>query len=188
MKALTILASTAVAAATLVALAPEAAASIKDPNDHPQYRAELEPHFTTTLFRYKYAGINRGRKFRTFGDPEWGAGFRASIEIGDPMFIPKINNTIAITFGGDITDCYYCYRDYWIWSPVALQWNFFFHRKFSAFADIGGVIRSDGFLNDVYVDPAFMVGGRVHISDKVAFTFRGGIPFFNLGFSFFVGS
>lgn len=186
MKALTILASTAVAAATLLAFAPEASASIKDPHDHPDYKVELEPHITSIFVRYRYAGRKGGRAFRTFGDPEWGAGFRASIELGDPLFVPSINNTIGITFGIDTTDCRYCYRDFWIWSPVALQWNFFFHKRFSAFADIGGVIRSDGFLNDVFIDPAFMVGGRVHFNDKVSFTFRGGIPFFNLGVSFFI--
>lgn len=189
MKALTLLVSTAIASASLLALVPEAAASIKNPNDHPDYRAELEPHATFIGYRaYRYGGAPRGSRYKYFGDPEIGAGFRATIELGDPAFIPKINNTVGISFGVDFTNCQYCRRDFWIWMPVTLQWNFFFNEHWSAFADIGAMLRGDGFFNDVYPDPAFMLGGRYHFNDDIALTLRIGIPFVTFGVSFFVGS
>jgi hypothetical protein len=185
------LAAACMSAGALVAFSPEAGAVdwvIKSPSQHPQYRAELEPH--ANLIAYRYRGYGRGRNYRTFGDPEFGAGFRASIELGDPLFIPKLNNTIAISFGLDVTNCHYCgVRDnYSIWSPVALQWNFFLTRRWSVFAEFGGIIRSAGFYRDVWLDPAIWIGGRFHFNDKVALTMRAGVPFFSLGVSFFVGS
>jgi hypothetical protein len=191
MKALTVFTSSALAAAALVALAPEAAASIKNPNDHPDYRVELEPHGTAIFWRYRYAGYyHRGRGARYFGDPEFGAGFRASIELADPAFIPKLNNTVAISFGVDLTNCRFCdvRYDFWIWTPVTLQWNFFFNEHWSAFGDIGFILRAGGFYRDVYPDLAFMLGGRYHFNDTVALTMRIGVPFITFGVSFFVGS
>lgn len=181
-----------VAAASTLALASSAEARpvIKNPNDHPDYRAELEPHGTFIFWHGKY--LSSSRNYRTFGDPEFGAGFRATIEILDPGFIPKINNTVGITFGIDMTNngCRGCrYRDdFIVWNPVGIQWNFFITDKFSTFADIGFMLRSWGFYNSIDPDLFVMVGGRWHFSDKVAFTFRLGVPFVNVGVSFFVGS
>lgn len=169
--------------------APDALArtTIKNPNDHPDYTAELEPHATFIFWHGRYHSY--ARNYRGFGDPEFGAGFRASIELADPAFVPKINNNIAITFGLDITNlnCRGCRNDYYIWSPIGLQWNFFITDKFSAFADLGFMLRSVDFFADVYPDFYGMVGGRWHFTDKVAFTFRLGVPFVNVGVSFFVG-
>ena len=179
------------ALAGFLELASEAEAKtvIKNPDEHPDYRAELEPHGTLVLWhryynrRYRYYG--RG----PFETPEFGAGFRATIEIADPAFIPKINNTVGITFGIDATTCRYCYReDVTLWLPVAMQWNFFLTDKWSVFAELGLVPRIDGF-NDVYayLDPLFELGGRYHFNDTVALTMRIGYPFINVGVSFFVG-
>jgi len=188
-----LLAAGFVAASAFVAYTPEAGAVdwvIKSPSQHPDYRAELEPHANIILYRFRGYG---GGRYRTFGDPELGGGFRASIELGDPLFIPKINNTIAITFGLDVTQCRFCsYREnYSIWSPVALQWNFFLTRRWSVFAEFGGILRSVGFYRDVYLDPAIWIGGRYHFNDSVALTMRGGLagsPWISVGVSFFVGS
>lgn len=181
----------ALSASTLaLASSAETRPVIKNPNDHPDYRAELEPHGTFIFWHGRY--LSNSRSYRTFGDPEFGAGFRASIELADPAFIPKINNTVAITFGIDFTNynCRGCrYRDdFLVWNPVGLQWNFFITDKFSTFADIGFMLRSYGFYNNIDPDLFVMVGGRWHFSDKVAFTFRLGVPFVNVGVSFFVGS
>jgi hypothetical protein len=193
MRAHTILVGGFLAAAALLALTPEAQArpTIKNPNDHPSYRAELEPHGTFVFWHGNYHGDFKG--YRGFGDPEFGAGFRATIEVGDPAFIPKINNTVGITFGIDATSlncrgCRYRDDDFYLWMPIGLQWNFFFTDKFSAFADLGFMLRSGGFYRHVYADFFAMVGGRYHFSDKVALTFRVGQPFVTLGVSFFVGS
>ncbi|AUX47923.1 hypothetical protein SOCE26_094490 [Sorangium cellulosum] len=185
MKALPSLVGVALAGVALVALAPEAQANIKNPHDHPDYTAELEPHGNLAFWRRDY-GLRGYRRYRDF-DTEFGVGFRATIELGDPAFVPKINNTVGISFGVDITNCRYCYDDFTLISPVTLQWNFFFNDKWSAFADLGVLVRSDGFYREAWLDFATMIGGRYHFNDEVALTMRVGYPFFSVGVSFFTG-
>jgi hypothetical protein len=170
------------------ALAPEAEAQmvIKNPNDHPEYRAELEPHGVLSIWRRRYGWYGRGG--RTIGTVDAGLGFRASIELADPAFIPKLNNTVAITFGLDLTSCRFCPRDFSIWSPVAMQWNFFLTRKWSVMGELGLLTVTDGFYHDIDIDFYGAVGGRFHFSDDVSLTMRLGWPFISVGVSFFVGS
>lgn len=185
-----LLAAGFVAAGAFVAATPNALAVdwvIKSPGQHPSYAAELEPHLNFVLYRRGYYGNTRFRA----GSPEIGGGFRASIELMDPGFVKKINDTIAITFGVDITNCHYCrsYRDdYLIYSPVALQWNFFLTRKWSVFGEVGGIVRSEGLFHYVNIDPAVWIGGRFHFNDNIALTLRAGYPYLGVGVSFFVGS
>ncbi len=87
--------STGFAVGALVASAPEALAIdwiIKRPGSHPGKSVELEPHLNFILYR---AGWGRNVYGRNFGNTEVGGGFRASIELADPMFIKSINNSIA---------------------------------------------------------------------------------------------
>lgn len=174
---------TAVAASALL-FSQEAGAQliIKNPSDHPDYRAELEPHATLVPWgNYFGYGRYKGRGYGFNG----GVGFRATIEIVDPV-IPKLNNTIGITFGLDFTSCTYCYRgeEFSIWTPVGAQWNFFLTRKWSVFADLGIVAHSDGAYRDLYFEPMFEIGGRYHFRDKITLTMRLGIPFITVGVSF----
>jgi hypothetical protein len=179
------------AASVAVLVAPEARAEsvIKHPNQHPAYRAELEPHLDILPWHREFGGhhyYDGG-----LGNFEFGGGFRASIELGDPAFIPKINNTVAITFGVDFTNnnCRgYCGHDFSFWSPIALQWNFFLTDKWSVFGEAGVMLRSYGFLTaDTYGDFTLAAGARYHFNDKVALTMRVGYPFVSVGISFFVG-
>jgi hypothetical protein len=167
----------------------EAQTVIKNPGDHPRYRAELEPHGTLSIWSRYYGGrYYRGRFGNGVGDPEGGVGFRAAIKIVDPGFIPKINDTVAISFGVDITNCNGCARyDFSIWSPVALNWNFFLTDKWSVFADIGFVVRSFDFYRDAIFDFYGALGGRYHFNDTVALTMRLGYPLITVGASFFIG-
>jgi hypothetical protein len=185
MKVLPLLVSVALAGAGLLALAPDARASIKNPGDHPDYKVELEPHLNTIFVHRDYGLGYRGRRYRGFGDPEVGLGFRATIELADPAFIPRLNNTVGISFGVDLTNCTYCRYDFTIWTPVTLQWNFFFNDHWSAFGDIGLIPRSDGAYRELYFDFAFMAGGRYHFNDDIALTLRIGYPFVSFGVSFF---
>ncbi len=188
----TLLAAGLTASAVAFLFAPEARADsvIKQPNRHPVYRAELEPHINILPWHRNYGRY--GGRYKGVGDFEFGGGFRASIELGDPAFIPKINNTVAITFGIDFTNnncggrCYD--HDFSFWSPVALQWNFFLTDKWSVFGEAGVMLRSYGFLNETYGDFTLAAGGRYHFNDKVALTMRIGYPFVSVGISFFVGS
>jgi hypothetical protein len=184
----------AAAAAALVSFAADAEAQviIKRPNEHPDYVAELEPHATFGLWHRGYGYRGRygrgGYSVSPFSEPELGAGFRATIKIVDPGFIPKLNNVVGITFGLNITNCQFCYRDDWsLYTPVGLQWRFWITKEFSAFADLGFVLRTEGFYREVYPDFFAMLGGSYHFNDDVAFTFRIGIPWVTLGVSFFVG-
>lgn len=154
---------------------------INRPGMHIDYTAELEPHINIAFLRYG------GPKFgKSVGDPEFGAGFRASIPVGGPLFVPKINDTIAITFGIDLTGCpSYCAHGVYFRAPVGLQWNFYFTREFSAFADFGGLIRADA--GGGYPDFFAMLGGRYLFAKKTSLTFRIGYPFVSVGVSFFVG-
>src|SRR5690348_5524691 len=64
---------------------------IKNPGDHPSYRFEAEPHGL----------IGFGGPFR-HGRGELGAGFRGTVIIVDNGFVKTINNSVGITFGGDL--------------------------------------------------------------------------------------
>lgn len=180
------------AAATLAIVASSASSAradlvIKNPNAHPDYRVELEPHLDLGLIRYGGAGY-RYTADGYLANPEFGGGFRASIEVADPAFIPKLNNTVAVTFGIDVTNCHYCtVHDFRIWNPIGMQWNFFLTEKFSVFADLGFLIRTDGFYSTVYGDFFAMLGGRFHFSQKAALTMRIGYPFVSVGVSFLAG-
>lgn len=185
----TVLGAGLTAGAIALLFSPEARAEsvIKQPSRHPVYRAELEPHLDILPWHRNYG---HGYYGNGLGNVEFSGGFRASIEIADPAFIPKINNTVAITFGIDLTNnCRGCStRSFSFWSPVALQWNFFLTDKWSVFAEGGFMLRSYGFFNETYGDFTFAAGGRFHFTDKVALTMRVGYPFVSVGISFFVGS
>jgi hypothetical protein len=113
--------------------------TIKTPGDHPKYAVELEPHGLIGFDNWGDLG---------FG---FGAGLRASIPLMANGFVPKINNTPAITFGFDWlhfeSGCYYNYRGLGFpcatlsvntfYFPVGLQWNFFVAKRWSVFAEIG---------------------------------------------------
>lgn len=183
MRAVAALLGTALAASALL-LTQEAGAQliIKNPSDHPDYRVELEPHGTLHPWGNTYGYGRNTRGGYALGG---GVGFRATIEVADPV-IPKLNNTIGITFGIDFTSCNYCYRgeEFSVWLPVGAQWNFFLTPKWSVFADLGIVPHSDGGFRDLYFEPMFAVGGRYHFRDKITLTMRLGAPFITVGVSF----
>jgi hypothetical protein len=175
----------ALVAASAVALTTAARAraddTIKRPGDHPRYHVEIEPH---GLLGY---GV-------VYPDSGFGLGARFSIPIVQNGFIPTINNSVAVSFGMDVVyfdtcggGCSATYLDF----PVAMQWNFYVAQHWSVFGEPGLVV-GHGFLSgpygfpDTWVYPAFFVGGRYHLSDKVSLTMRVGFPtLFSFGVSFF---
>ncbi len=157
---------------------------IKTPENHPN--VELEPHGNLGVFhhagRHGYGGKGG------IGHAEPGVGFRATILVMDPGFVPKINDSAGITFGADIASCRYgCDDDFAIWTPVGVNWSFYFTRDWSAFAEGGLVFQSNSLYHDVYADYFAQLGGRYHFSDKAALTMRVGYPFISVGVSFYVG-
>jgi len=164
--------------------------TIKRVGDHPAYNFEIEPHVLVS-----WDGI--------YGDVGFGAGVRAAIPIVDNGFIPNINNSVAIGFGLDFLHydgCWYggdCSANY-IFIPVVLQWNFYVAKRWSVFGE-PGLFFFHGFIADcpnnggprcpggprvTSVDPAFYVGARYYINDKMTLTMRVGFPSFSVGLSF----
>ena len=161
----------------------DAASIIKDPNP-PHYKVEVEPHLNVQYFFRDYNGA-----------VGFGPGIRIGIPIMSPGFIKKINDSVAISFGGDILrltsrslcDRNGCY-DYGFWAlyaPVTLQWNFWLTDKISVFGEPGFVFRTPfGDYCDRYgcrgnnglVWGSFYAGARIHFSDSIALTLRAGYP------------
>jgi hypothetical protein len=197
-------ASTVLALATFLGLAASsrearAESIINNPGDHPKYSVELEPHGVLG-WAHLYA------------DNGLGIGGRVTIPIVDNGFVKTINNNVGISFGLDwvhYSGCYYyAYRgafrtDYgcgasYLMIPVAMQWNFWLHPKWSVFGEPGLYIYHgmfdnycDGIAGCAYptrtsVEPAFYVGGRFHFSDKASLTMRLGWPTASVGVSFFL--
>ncbi len=171
--------------------APAAAAGvIKQPNAHPDYTFEAEPHLLLGWLDPPGAASGHG----------YGLGFRGTFELVDPGFIKSINNTVGIGFGLDWVDYHWedCERgpnrawvcddddaDY-LWVPIVMQWNFFLHDQWSVFGEPGGAIRLRGPGKDK-IDPlVFYVGGRWHFADNASLTMRLGYPAFSVGVSFFL--
>jgi hypothetical protein len=168
--------------------------TIKHPGDHPDYGVELEPHGLVGWWGGPgYAGDG------------YGVGVRFSIPIVKNGFIRTINNSVAITFGGDVlfyNACWYvnggCSATY-LNFPVDMQWNFFVAQHWSVFGEVGlyvyhgffdncpaGITNCPGRPSDTGVYPSLFVGGRYHFSDKISLTMRLGFPTASIGASFFL--
>jgi hypothetical protein len=164
-----------VGASLLIALsqltAPSAAYAdtiIRNPHP-PKYHVELEPKFNLNYF-----------VFQEYGGSAWGPGFRASIPIMSPGFIPTINDSAAISFGVDImrysgtgyygyyygfcngnpNRCpgYYSGFDPAFWAvlfPVTLQWNFFLTDKWSVFGEPGITLRQAFYPDYTFCEPPY---------------------------------
>jgi hypothetical protein len=142
---------------------------IKNPSDHPSYRFEAEPHLL----------VGFGGPFRG-GRTELGAGFRGTVVILDNGFIPSINNSVGITFGGDVF-----FGRGTLVIPIAMQWNFWLTTHWSVFGEPGVVLAANRDPGRDVLHPSIFVGGRYHFTEKIALTMRIGYPSFSVGVSFF---
>jgi hypothetical protein len=187
-----------------IALAPPAHADaliIREPDRPLIHRIEIEPH--GVLSWGEWYGNTLG----------FGPGLRASITLGHHLFIPRLNNSIAISFGGDIMyypDCYWRYYGYYVggacntwvlFFPVALQWNFFLTSRWSVFIEPGlafywaifddPACTGGGCPGNAYrpshfgLSPAVFAGARLHFNEHVSLTMRIGYPYASIGVSFF---
>lgn len=162
------LALTAGLAASGLARAEETV--VDDPGNHPPYRFEAEPHGL----------IGFGGPFRG-GRAELGAGFRGTVILVDNGFIKTINNSVGITFGGDMF-----FGRATLFVPVAMQWNFWLTTHWSVFGEPGLAFSPNRHPSRDAVHPVLMVGGRYHFTDKLALTMRVGYPALSIGASFFL--
>jgi hypothetical protein len=153
---------------TSVAAADESI--IKNPGDHPLYKFEAEPHGL----------LGFGGPFRG-GHGELGAGFRGTVVIVDNGFVKTINDSVGITFGGDLF-----FGRGTLFVPVALQWNFWLSTHWSVFGEPGIGFAANHDPSRDLLHPVLMVGGRYHFTDKIALTMRIGYPAISVGASFFL--
>lgn len=155
-------------------VAPRAAQAdesiIKNPGDHPDYRFEAEPHGL----------LGFGGPFER-GRGELGAGFRGTVVLVQNGFVPSINNSVGITFGGDVF-----FGRGTLFIPVGMQWNFWLTNHWSVFGEPGIGFAANQSPNRDAVHPVMMVGGRYHFNDRVSLTMRIGYPAFSIGASFFL--
>jgi hypothetical protein len=187
------LALTSLAVTLLGSASASAATIIKDPHP-PEYKLEIEPHLALQYFGWDHSANGLG------------PGIRFSIPIVSPGFIPKLNNSVAISFGADFLHYSPAFKNcngnfcsegpsYWVlYAPVAMQWNFWITDKISAFGEPGLLLRSDfGKCDVAYCGsrgspfyPVFNAGARFHFWERVALTVRGGYPIgISVGASFF---
>lgn len=143
-------------------------ALIEIPGDHPTYHFEAEPHALLG--------------FGAIEDGALGLGFRGTFVLMDPGFVKSINNVAGLTIGGD----FFAGRRHSnaLFVPVQAHWSFFFTQHWSAFAELGLGFRF--FDTATRVAPALNIGGRFHVTDRVAITLRLGYPALALGVSFFL--
>jgi hypothetical protein len=172
----------------LAAPAVRADDTIKRVGDHPRPALEIEPHGIVG-----WGGV--------YANGGYGVGARLSLPIVENGFIPKINNSVAISFGLDILrydGCWYygsCAATF-VESPVTMQWNFYVAQKWSVFGE-PGLVLYHGFLSDcptghwcgdaptaTGVVPAFYAGGRYAFSETMSLTMRVGYPTISVGLSF----
>jgi hypothetical protein len=183
----------ALSVATILLLAPRPARAadntISRPGDHPSYSVEIEPHLL----------LGWGDTYDSGG---FGLGARFSIPVVQNGFVPTINNSVAISFGLDwlhFNGCWYngnCEANYFDF-PVVMQWNFFVAQRWSVFGEPGLLVYAGSYTSCTLqancphapggsgLEPAFFIGGRYHLSDKMSLTLRIGFPSFSFGVSFF---
>jgi hypothetical protein len=166
------------------------------------YDLELEPHLVLGT-NPPGPGIGSGV----------GIGLRGSVVVAPEGFIRNVNDSVAVGVGldfGHYTGSWAIqgYRDQclhfepgpngtsictevtsnggtynYVYIPVVMQWNFWFTRQWSAFAEPGlnlYFLGNHGFD----VSPAAYVGGRFQIADRITLTARLGYPTLSFGVSF----
>jgi len=189
------LASLAVVGAALVPCRAYADDTIRHPGEHSIYMVEIEPHLELAYGDWT-AGV--------LGGTGYGAGARFTFPIVKNGFVPSINNTAAIGVGIDFLhfpcgfDGYNCSLNS-LSFPVVLQWNFYVTKQWSVFGEPGLFLYHQFFdysnvgctglgcpsVTTTSLLPAFWVGARYHINDRLSVTMRVGYPTLAVGMSFF---
>jgi hypothetical protein len=167
-----------------------AESTIKQPNAHPRYDFEAEPHLVLGWLDPPGPADGGG----------YGLGFRGTFELVDPGFIAGLNNTVGLGVGLDWMNYHFenCHRNpnrdwdcdddrsRYVWIPVVMQWNFFLHDQWSVFGEPGAAIRFQSPGDDTLDPFVLYLGGRWHFADNASLTMRIGYPSTSVGVSFFL--
>jgi hypothetical protein len=132
---------------------------IKREGAHPSYSTELEPHLGFDL----PDGV--------------GLGMRATFNVADHGFISRLNDSVGVGVGADFG----LQGKSRLIIPLAMQWNFWFTPRWSAFGEPGLALR---FEKKTRPDVNVAVGGRMMFNDDLGLTLRVGWPVSSLGVSF----
>lgn len=202
--------SLGVACVALLMLAAPAAARADDtitrPGDHPRYLVEIEPQGLWGFTHYDYApgdGFGAGGRFSIPVLPTGLIpGINDSLAIGVGADWLHYSGSPCTSYQAAphlyTGPCYYVGDTSSLQFPVVAQWNLFVASKWSVFAEPGMIVWhsfADPCANapagsacvtptTTGVDFAFWVGGRYHVSDRVALVMRVGYPTFSFGVSF----
>ena len=144
--------------------------SITQPRAHTAYSVDIEPHLAFGFERYRGYGAGIG------------PGARFNFIFSHDALVPEINNSVGVGVGFDLL--FHDSRST-LQIPVVMQWNFYFHKRFSAFFEPGlgfGYTFSD---NTARAFPVIAIGAQIHFSSKQALVIRLGYPTASLGLSFF---
>ena len=152
---------------------------IKQPDQHPDYFVELEPH---GVVAYGAGPLLIGR----YGYVGFGPGFHANFRILKNGFLPTLNDNVAIGVGAELvfdTD-----GAVHLVTPVVLQWNFWLTKHWSVFGEPGVAISfpmsTPRGPEPIYVAPDLAVGARYDFNDHVTLVMRLGWPISSVGVSF----
>ena len=135
------------------------ASTIKSDHDHTHYFFEAEPHFVVA----------------PFNDGGIGAGFAGTFNIADRGFIDRLNDSVGVGFAAN-----WVTKHHFILSG-AMQWNFWFTERWSAFGEPGVAINTGDKLK---LWPHIGVGGRFAFTPNITLTLRLGFPASSVGVSF----
>jgi hypothetical protein len=187
MKGSTILGGVAGLALLFAGSTASAQSIIRNNDSHPHL--EIDVHGTFG-YGYSYYGFGYG----------FGGGVRVGIPIVPAGFLSQVNDSFALSVGGDflwLPNYYSTYSAFSIIGHVDAQWNFYLHEKFSVFAEAGfapefyfGDWLGPGRCNGCSVFyPWFdlAVGGRWHFRGGAQYptlTFRLGTTGGTIGVSF----
>ena len=169
-----------------------AQSTIAEPGAHPDYGIEFQPYLGLVG---GFAGVIVPGNFRS----TFVIGARVNWVLLDNGLIPVLNDSIALTsgaelrFGGEFChedfdredfdrEDFHCHDRITLTVPAAVQWNFWFTRSLSAFVE-PGLFFSTRAHRDSIISPAFWVGGRYIIGERLAMTARLGTPNSSFGIS-----
>ena len=135
--------------------------------------------------------LHAGFVYRGYG---LATGTRFSIPVVHNGFIPALNNAVFINFGADFYLIHNPRRKEHrpaLGFPVAMCWEFYFSRHWTAFGELGLNVYLDPRLFDghgLHADAAHWVlvavGGRFRFNDVVALVLRLGNPYSSFGVTF----
>jgi hypothetical protein len=154
---------------------------VKQPDQHPDYVAELEVH---GLVAYSAGPLLIGR----YGLLGFGPGFRATFRLLKDGFLPNVNDTVGVGVGADLV--FDIDNDVRLVTPVVLQWGFWLTKHWSVFGEPGVAVEfpmsTPRGPEPIYLTPTLAIGGRYNFNDHVTLVLRLGYPISSFGVSFFL--